>query len=78
MSANLTIENVPDEVAERLRERAKRNNRSLQGELLAIVEESVKRRRPLTVGEAIERFDKSGLRTASDSVEIIREMRDSR
>lgn len=78
MSANLTIENVPDDVAERLRERARRNNRSLQGELLAIVEESVKRHRVLTVNEAIERFDGSGIHTASDSVQIIREMRDSR
>lgn len=78
MSANLTVENVPDDVAERLRERARRSNRSLQGELLAIVQESVKRRRVIRVNEAIERFDGSGIRTASDSVQIIREMRDSR
>jgi len=38
MSVNLSIKGVPDDVAERLRERAARNHRSLQGELLAIVE----------------------------------------
>lgn len=37
----LSIKYVPDHVAQRLRERATRNHRSLQGELLAIVEESV-------------------------------------
>ena len=37
----LSIKYVPDHVARRLRERAARNQRSLQGELLAIVEEAV-------------------------------------
>lgn len=35
---NLSIKNVPEELAEALRERALRNHRSLQGELMAIVE----------------------------------------
>jgi antitoxin FitA len=34
---SLSIKNVPDEVVERLRERAARNRRSLQGELLALI-----------------------------------------
>ena len=38
---NLSIKNVPDELAERLRNRAKRNCRSIQEELTAILEESV-------------------------------------
>lgn len=38
MSLNLSIKNVPDDVAERLRERARRNHRSLQGELRAILD----------------------------------------
>lgn len=37
MPVNLSIKGVPDEIAERLRERAMRNHRSLQGELMAIV-----------------------------------------
>lgn len=38
MSVNLSIKGVPEELAERLRRRAERNHRSLQGELMAIVE----------------------------------------
>ena len=40
MNLNLSIKNVPKAVAERLRARAERNHRSLQGELLAIVEQA--------------------------------------
>ena len=38
MSINLSIKGVSDHVAERLRARAERHHRSLQGELMAIVE----------------------------------------
>lgn len=34
---NLSIKDVPEQVAEALRQRATRNHRSLQGELMAIV-----------------------------------------
>ena len=40
MNVNLSIKNVPQSVAERLRARAERNHRSLQGELMAIVEQA--------------------------------------
>ena len=42
MTVNLSIKNVPDELADRLRERAKRNHRSLQGELLSLLEDAFK------------------------------------
>ena len=35
---NLSVKDVPEELAERLRRRAARNHRSLQGELMAIIE----------------------------------------
>lgn len=38
MSLNLSIKGVPESLAERLRARAERNHRSLQGELMAIIE----------------------------------------
>lgn len=38
MSVTLTIKNVPDELAAALRERASRNHRSLQGELMSMLE----------------------------------------
>ena len=41
MPVTLTIKQVPDRLAERLRSRAAASHRSLQGELMAILEESV-------------------------------------
>jgi plasmid stability protein len=41
MTVNLSIKEVPEAVAARLRERAARNHRSLQGELMAIIESAV-------------------------------------
>ena len=38
MEVNLSIKGVPGELAERLRARAARNHRSLQGELMQIIE----------------------------------------
>ena len=38
MLVNLSIKNVPEAMAAKLRERAERNHRSLQGELMAILE----------------------------------------
>jgi plasmid stability protein len=42
MSVNLSIKNVPDDVARGLHNRAARNNRSLQQEVLAILREAAK------------------------------------
>lgn len=42
MSVNLSIKNAPDDVVERLRQRAERHHRSLQGELLAIIEDAAR------------------------------------
>ena len=38
---NLSIKGVPEEIAQALRQRAARNHRSLQGELMAILHEAV-------------------------------------
>ena len=38
MSVNLSVKNVSETLAAKLRERAERNHRSLQGELMAILE----------------------------------------
>ena len=40
MSINLSIKGVPEPLAERLRARAERNHRSLQGELMQIIEQA--------------------------------------
>ncbi|MCI0438321.1 MAG: Arc family DNA-binding protein [Chloroflexi bacterium] len=77
MPVNLSIKNVPDDVAEKLKERAKRNHRSLQGELLCILEEAVKTRK-LTVEELRQRVKERGLKTGDEATRWIREDRDSR
>lgn len=40
--ANWSIKDVPEDLAERVRLRAARNHRSLQGELMAIIEHAVR------------------------------------
>jgi len=77
MPVTLSVKNVPDDLAARLRERAKRNNRSLQGELVSILETAVEKRF-LTVDEVRERVRNLGLPTEPRSVDIIRHDRDSR
>jgi plasmid stability protein len=77
MSVNLSIKNVPDELVERLRQRAKLNHRSLQGELVAILEASLAAPQ-LTIREAHEMVKGMGLHSAADSVEIVRADRDGR
>lgn len=42
-TVTLSIKNVPVELVEKLRDQARRHHRSLQGELLAIVEENAYR-----------------------------------
>lgn len=75
---NLSIKNVPGEVVQRLRERAARRHRSLQGELLAIVEEAVRSEQELTPAELLAEVRSLGLRTPAESVAIIRADRDRR
>jgi antitoxin FitA len=74
---NLSIKNVPDDLAERPRERARRNHRSLQGELLAILEQAGKSsERTRTIGEVVEEVERLGIRSPGTSAAIVRELRD--
>lgn len=78
MPVNLSIKNVPDELAETLRQRAAKHHRSLQGELMAILEESVTVAKRLTPEELLDTVRRSGLETAGESADFIREDRDAR
>ena len=49
MPVNLSIKNVPDEVARGLRNRAARNQRSLHQELLEILKQAAKDQAPVTI-----------------------------
>jgi plasmid stability protein len=78
MPVNLSIKNAPDDVVDYLRRRAARHHRSLQGELLSILEDVARvdaSRRSLTVDEVAALSEQVGPRSAS-SVEMIREDRD--
>jgi len=77
MPVNLSIKNVPDELVQRLRERAKRRHRSLQGELMAILEEALSPKR-LTVEEAYRKIRALGVKTADETATLVREDRDAR
>jgi plasmid stability protein len=78
MPVDLSIKRVPDELAERLRKRAAGHHRSLQGELMAMLEEHVAVEEPLTLSQALELARGAGLRTPSESVEMIRADREGR
>lgn len=78
MPVNLSIKNVPDELASRLRERAARNHRSLQGELMAILEQTVTDSAPLSPERVHREVQKLGLRTGDEAVALVREDRDGR
>lgn len=78
MAASLSIKNVPETVVERLRKRAERNRRSLQGELLALVEQAADETPLLTAREIYERAKRLNLPPGEPSVDIIRKMRDAR
>ena len=78
MGVNLSIKNVPEETVTRLKLRAKRNHRSLQGELRALLDDATAAppAGTITIQELYERGKRLGLRTASESVRMIREDRD--
>lgn len=92
MSVSLSIKNVPEDLAQRLRARAARNRRSLQRELMLILEQAAAPCHAATPGEsgsesAAERisFDEIFARAhvlfpkgTPSSVASIREMRESR
>ena len=78
MPVNLSIKNVPDEIAVRLRWRAARAHRSLQGELMAILERAVREEGRLTPAEALRWVRVRGLETGDEAAELIRRDRDRR
>jgi plasmid stability protein len=91
MPVNLSVKNVPDELAERLRLRAAANRRSLQRELLSILESAagysaVPRadtapeapRRTITIEELAELSRDLFPRGTASSVDYLRRLRDRR
>ncbi len=78
MSVNLSIKNVPDQLADRLRQRADAAHRSMQGELMAILEAALEDRPPLRPKEILDRLTALGLRTKREAATDLRRDRDGR
>jgi antitoxin FitA len=80
MPVTLSIKNAPDDVVARLKLRAERNHRSLQGELLAIITAAASQPEPLKL-DALEVL--AGVRaklppSPNEAAAIVRRMRDER
>ena len=78
-TASLTIRDIPQPMLERLKARAERHRRSMQDEIVAILEsaavQGVSRR---SVAETLEYVRSLGVRTPAESVDMIRADRDGR
>ena len=77
LPVSFSIKNVPDDLAEEIRARARRHHRSLQGELLTILQAATASR-GLSIDQLLERIEARGLRTPAESTGIIRRRRDAR
>jgi len=75
---NLLIRNVPDEVLEKLKKRARKHRRSLQQEILIILSQQAEESPEELLEKIIQRSNRwaKANRQFSDSVELIREDRD--
>ena len=92
MGVSFSVKNIPEELAQRLRLRAERNHRSLQGELMAILEAAASEDLPAITGASENRGTRRvedslqgwrtlfpvPLRSTVSSARLIRQMRDGR
>lgn len=79
MPIDVSIENVPEELFERLRRRAERSHRSLQGELRSILTEELGRSPGrLSVQEARRLVAELGQQSPGESAAMVREDREAR
>ncbi|HMV38810.1 FitA-like ribbon-helix-helix domain-containing protein [Plasticicumulans sp.] len=77
MSVTLMIPDVPDELARRLRARAAGNRRTLQAELLDIVETAVRAESRRTLQDLVTQGQRLGLSgSPAESAGLIRDARD--
>jgi len=78
MPVNISIKSAPDHVVQRLRQRAERHHRSLQGELLAIIEAAAREEQPAAPADVLAEVRRLGLQTPSEAAALIRADRDGR
>ncbi len=73
---DISIKGVPEDQVSRLRERARANHRSLQGELRALIDEATGTPRLLTVDEVVAKVSSLGLVRRDEAPRLVREDRD--
>jgi plasmid stability protein len=77
--AQILVRGLDDVLVARLKERARQNHRSLQGQVRALLEEVAPLATPaeiVAIGDKWQRHWEQQGKTFSDSAEIIRKMRD--
>jgi antitoxin FitA len=78
MPVDLSIRNVPDQIAERLQQRASAHRRSLELELLAILQDAVRATpQPMSAIDLLARVRAEGLQTPAEALAMIRADRDA-
>ncbi|MGC2413700.1 MAG: Arc family DNA-binding protein [Stellaceae bacterium] len=78
MPIDISIKRAPDDLVRLLKERARRNHRSMQREALAILEEAVQKPRPLTPLQLLAEVRRLNMNMPDEAAEIVRKMRDER
>ena len=74
--AQILVRKLPDAVVERLKARAKRNSRSLEAEVRAILEDSVAKDKAAFLNAADEMRARLSGRNHTETLELLREDRD--
>lgn len=77
LPVTLSVKDVPDDLADALRSMARANRRSLQGELMAMIERHVGVR-PFQAAALLGAVRRIGLVTPDESTRMVREDRDGR
>ncbi|HQR31070.1 MAG TPA: hypothetical protein PLL32_11720 [Anaeromyxobacteraceae bacterium] len=80
MTVTLSIKNAPVAVVDRLKRRAQRHRRSLQGELLALIEAAAREEEAGLLGpvELVAAARASGISSRGRSTALVRRMREER
>ncbi|HHQ41741.1 MAG TPA: Arc family DNA-binding protein [Chromatiales bacterium] len=77
LAHSISIANLPEDLVRRLKARAARHGRSLEGEILAVLEEALcEEALPLDVREVARRVSAPGLRTPAEAAAWVRRSRD--
>ena len=78
MPVDLSIKDAPDFLVERLRARAEKHHRSLEHEVLAIIEKAVAGEGRTVTSQLLTEVQRLGIKTPREAVELIRADRDGR